>query len=183
MKKSNFWTFICALIPGAGQMYLGMMQKGVSVMSLFFSVIFFSAFLRNDITLLFLPVIWFYSLFDTLNLRDLSEEERQARDNRFSLDLNGKLSDQWRSLLDKRHVWVGGLCIFFGVYLLFINFVRPYLYMLNDYYPWLYRLTDNLPILVVSLLIITLGIYMVKGNKGADKKATDFKEFKGDKHE
>lgn len=34
-KKSSFLTFCCALVPGAGQMYLGMMKRGASLMILF----------------------------------------------------------------------------------------------------------------------------------------------------
>ena len=33
-RKSRFWTFICSLIPGAGEMYLGFLREGVSIMTL-----------------------------------------------------------------------------------------------------------------------------------------------------
>ena len=35
-KKSKGWTFICSLLPGAGEMYMGFMKQGVSIMGLFF---------------------------------------------------------------------------------------------------------------------------------------------------
>ena len=34
-KKRGFWTFIFSLIPGAGEMYLGFMKRGVSTMLVF----------------------------------------------------------------------------------------------------------------------------------------------------
>ena len=38
MKKNSFLTFCFAFIPGAGEMYLGMMKKGLAVMLLFWSL-------------------------------------------------------------------------------------------------------------------------------------------------
>lgn len=34
-KKRGFWTFCFSLIPGAGEMYLGFMKRGLSMMCLF----------------------------------------------------------------------------------------------------------------------------------------------------
>ena len=35
MRKSRILTFLFALWPGAGQMYLGYMKRGVSLMGIF----------------------------------------------------------------------------------------------------------------------------------------------------
>ena len=65
MKKNSFFAFCFAFIPGAGQMYLGMMKRGVSLM-LAFSVISVAAgFLYLPILTVFLPVLWFFAFFDT----------------------------------------------------------------------------------------------------------------------
>ena len=69
MRKSSFLTFCFAFIPGAGQMYLGMMKKGTAIMALFAALSFLSGFLNLGILLAALPVIWFYSFFDTFNLK------------------------------------------------------------------------------------------------------------------
>ena len=34
-KKSGFLTFCCSLLPGAGEMYLGFLKQGASIMTLF----------------------------------------------------------------------------------------------------------------------------------------------------
>ena len=34
-KKNSLLTFLCALVPGAGQMYLGLLKKGCSIMLAF----------------------------------------------------------------------------------------------------------------------------------------------------
>lgn len=38
-KKSGFLRFIFSLIPGAGEMYMGFMKQGVTLMVLFLSLI------------------------------------------------------------------------------------------------------------------------------------------------
>lgn len=60
---SSFFTFCCAFIPGCGQMYLGLMKRGFSLMAAFFGLIYLIqiswAFSFAVITL------WFFSFFDT----------------------------------------------------------------------------------------------------------------------
>ena len=34
-KKSKGWTFIFSLLPGAGEMYMGFMKQGLSLMTIF----------------------------------------------------------------------------------------------------------------------------------------------------
>ena len=31
-KKNGFWTFVCSLVPGAGEMYMGFFKQGLSLM-------------------------------------------------------------------------------------------------------------------------------------------------------
>ena len=35
MKKNAILTFLCACVPGAGQMYYGYMQRGLSLITMF----------------------------------------------------------------------------------------------------------------------------------------------------
>lgn len=37
-KKNGFIAFICSLIPGAGEMYLGFMKEGLSIMCLAYAM-------------------------------------------------------------------------------------------------------------------------------------------------
>ena len=58
-RKSKFLTVIFSCIPGAGQMFMGFMKLGVSLMGLFF-LIFVAANLTGLGFLLYLaPVLWF----------------------------------------------------------------------------------------------------------------------------
>ena len=66
MRKSRILTFLFALWPGAGQMYLGYMKRGVSLMGIFCLLISITGFLNLSFLFFLLPVIWFYAFFDTL---------------------------------------------------------------------------------------------------------------------
>ena len=97
MRKSKILTFLFALFPGAGQMYLGYMKRGVSLMTAFFLVFALMGFLGMSFLAFFLPVIWFYAFFDTLNLRSMSYEYLPHDDFLFHLD--SSLGNQCSQLL------------------------------------------------------------------------------------
>ena len=77
-KKSKGWTFICSLLPGAGEMYMGFMKQGVSIMGLFFATIAVAATLNIGPLTIVLPIIWCYSFFNVHNMYSLSDEEFYA---------------------------------------------------------------------------------------------------------
>ena len=62
-------------MPGAGEMYLGFMKMGVSLMGLFFGIIVFCALLNLPSLLTVGVVVWFYSFFHVHNLVGLTDEE------------------------------------------------------------------------------------------------------------
>ena len=184
MKKSSFLTILFSLFPGAGHMYLGLMKKGASLMLLFCILFAVSGFLDLTFLLVFLPVIWFYSFFDAINLLHIPYEQRIEQEDHFLFDLDGLLKKDWRSILKKRHLLVGIVCIFFGCWTLFHNILGPYLYQLREVMPWLYHLFDSLPTLLVATAIILLGIYLVIGGKRKDAAPDqDFIEYGGDHHD
>ena len=74
MRKSRILTFLFALWPGAGQMYLGYMKRGVSLMLLFCLLMAISSFTGFGVFIFLLPIVWFYGFFDTINLRSMSYE-------------------------------------------------------------------------------------------------------------
>ena len=77
-KKSGFLAFCFSLLPGAGEMYMGFMKQGVSIMALFWLLIFLSAFLNIGPVLFILPILWCYSFFNVHNIRGMSDEEFYA---------------------------------------------------------------------------------------------------------
>ena len=78
-KKNKILRFIFSLLPGAGEMYMGFMKMGLSLMTLFFIIITISAFLRLDSLIFICIIVWFYSFFNVHNIAAMPEEEFPAR--------------------------------------------------------------------------------------------------------
>jgi hypothetical protein len=74
-KRSSFWTVVFACMPGAGQMFMGFMKLGASIMGLFFLIIFVAQLIGFDALILANAVLWFYAFFDCINRRFSSDEE------------------------------------------------------------------------------------------------------------
>ena len=56
MERNKFLVFCFAFVPGAGQMYLGMMKKGLVIMSVFWTVIAVAVMLNLGVLCVFLPI-------------------------------------------------------------------------------------------------------------------------------
>lgn len=171
MRKSRFFSLLCALVPGAGAMYLGPMKRGASQMLLFCLVILCSIVIPP--LLVFLPVIWFYSFFETLNLRSMTVDqirEMVAQDDFVFSDLMSQSNlGKLRSLLQRGHLLVGWVLVGSGVYALYDR-LRWYLWSFIDErsHPLLLalvRLMDSAPTFLVSLLLIWLGVWFIRGKK------------------
>ena len=179
MKKNSFLTFLAAFIPGAGQMYLGMMKRGVILMALFAFFVFLSATFLS-IFAIALPVIWCYAFFDTINAKNCTPEELHQLNEQFSFGISSGRKDSIAKLLQKRHLLIGSGLIILGVYAIFENLLRPILTEFLDI-RWVNHLFYDLPTLLVSVAIIALGVYLVRGKK--EKREDDYVAFKGDKNE
>ena len=82
-KKSGFIAFICSMVPGAGEMYLGFMKEGLSLMSL--AVLIFTGAVWLDMVWLtsLVGIIWFYSVFNVHNKVSLPDEEFYALEDNY----------------------------------------------------------------------------------------------------
>lgn len=143
-KRSRFWAFIFSLIPGVGYLHLGLMNRGLQTMVVFFGSIFVASFMNfEEIMALVLPVVMFYSIFDTQQLVKKINEGVAVED---------------KQLFDIKNIpinqsWIGYGLIFIGVMAL-LNNAGPY------YFP-IYGLVRKI---LPSILIITLGIYILRRN-------------------
>ncbi|WP_051507420.1 DUF6677 family protein [Saccharibacillus sacchari] len=92
-KRTTIACILSAVIPGAGHLYLGLIQKGVSFMLSILLVIeallYFSATgIQINVPLLILlgltiPIIYFYNLYDVLQATDRVNERRRTVENEF----------------------------------------------------------------------------------------------------
>ena len=165
-RKSKFLTVIFSCIPGAGQMFMGFMKLGVSLMGLFF-LIFVAANLTGLGFLLYLaPVLWFYAFFDGINKCFMT-------DDKFS-----ELEDRWLFPLEKIHMpenglpskykLAGGIClVLLGLFMIWNNILPRYIIPLFP--AALERVFDNvfyaMPQLIIAVAIIGIGIKLIIGRK------------------
>lgn len=177
MKRSSFFSFLCAFVPGAGEMYMGMMNRGLSVMLLFWGLIGFCAMFGLEFLLFLAPVIWFYSFFETLNLRKMTYEQLCALEDNMLFDLDTWTAAQFKDMVQKRHLLIGGGCIFIGLYMLYDGILMRHLGgLLYEYLPWVMSLLRSLPTLLAALAIIFVGIRLIKG-KSPVKTEEDYTEY------
>lgn len=88
-KKSRFWLFVWSLIPGAGEMYLGFMKMGVSLMLGFAVLIMVTAVTNLGMLGVFPMVMYVYCFFHANNLGTLSDEEFYAVQDQYFFGLDG----------------------------------------------------------------------------------------------
>ena len=178
-RKNGFLTFCFAFVPGAGQMYLGYMHRGLSIVTLFAVVTMaasFFSFLGLGILAVLLPIIWMYSFFDTFRIAGMTPEEATAHPDAFLLDPAEVMGEKWRSLLCGRHKIIGIALIVLGAYMLYRNFLYPSLMRLVYEFNlgWLERMMNGLPVLLMAFVIIALGVWLIKGPSRRDEDYTAY---------
>jgi len=78
LKKRKMGVYILSFLPGLGHFYLGLMQRGLQFMLLFFSAIFMTHMV--EVFAFFIPVIVFYSYFDALQYHSKYRENEELID-------------------------------------------------------------------------------------------------------
>lgn len=166
-KKNRFWAFVFSLIPGAGEMYMGFMKQGVSLMSMFLACIIISAWMRADVLILVGIVIWCYSFFHVHNLRFLPEEQFQAVEDKILVPFNSEDLKVDFHISNKKIRTVGAcFLIILGASMLW-NYLMDIVsyYLPEAFWDMYYNVCYDLPEVVVAVLIIWLGIRLIKGKK------------------
>lgn len=143
--KSAPLAFLLSLLPGAGYMYLGLMNRGLQTMIIFFGTIFVAQMTHiESLVPLILPIMLFYSIFDTLQLVRKMRQGYPVEDKTL-IDLGG--SPNWQNYL-------GYALVVLGVLALVNNFV-PYFTQ--------YSIIKRL---ISPLLIIAVGVFILYRNTG-----------------
>lgn len=169
-KKNKFLTFCFSLIPGAGEMYLGFYKMGISLMVLFSALCFIVSYLDINSTILFLPVIWFYSFFHVHNLNALPDEEFYALEDNWILPL-GEDNYGLKEWVGRHRKLIAGILILFGISILWSN-LTGFMYDFVNLMPFshhigsfIYRTGHAVPQAVIAFLIIVLGVNLIKNKK------------------
>ena len=168
-KKGSFLTFCFSLLPGAGQMYMGFMKRGLVLMSAFFLLIFLSAFLNTGALMLIMPILWFYAFFDTHNLRSMPDDEFYALEDDFVF-INQIPKDSLKVFRDKYKNIIALVLIVIGITILWNNFFDLVRSILPDYIGErvtnaIYNIGYYFPQLLIGAAIVALGLYLIRGKK------------------
>ena len=167
-KKGKGWTFLFSLLPGAGEMYMGFMKQGVSMMGLFFATIAVAAWLNIGPILIVLPIIWCYSFFNVHNMNGLSDEEFYALEDDYVFHLDRILPME--KLSKKQNKILASILILAGICMLWnqiADFIRAHMY--HYFSTWVTDMIGDVlytvPQVVVALILIGIGIRLIKGKK------------------
>lgn len=177
-KKSGFWTLIFSFLPGAGEMYMGFMKMGVSLMSLFFGLMALGMFFGQSAFLIISVIVWFYGFFHAHNLRAMEDEDFYALEDDYLFHLGGEEAKGVEFVQRYRKTLAVGLIIL-GVWLVCDNLLSLLdVWLPNFVRQYLYAVTNRVPQLVFGLLIIYRGLYMIRGKK--QELLEDTKEVRED---
>lgn len=162
-RHSSFWSFIFSLIPGAGQMYFGLMQRGLQLMLLFTIPIFLANMLYSidGVLVLLNIIIWFYSFFDCLHIRRAINEGENVEDT-LIYDIN-------IISLNYKHVGIGLIVI--GGFAIFNNgFYRLSSYIDRHFSSDIGYVLGFIRQSIFPVLLIIIGVFLLKKSK-AQKEA------------
>lgn len=173
MKKNGLLTFLCACIPGAGQMYYGYMQRGLSLITAFIGC-FFLGWLADPLSLT-MAIVWMYSFFDTYDLiRHLAAGTPKPD----GLLILGDV-EAFKRLIPQHNRLLGGGLIALGVYALYHTALRPLLTTLLEHLgverAW--RVLDAIPTVAVALLLIAAGLWLLGIHPGKTERQDEMPPY------
>lgn len=171
-KKNRFLLFCFSFLPGAGELYLGFMNMGLSLI-LTFSLLWVVVGVTSIGILSFLPmVLWVYSFFHANNLGALSDEEFYRIEDTYLFGLDHKEMESLKKSLSGRYRKVAAIIlILLGISMLW-DVTTDYIYDMvgpDFYYAYVARyvnaISSDLPQLIISIVIIWCGVKLIRGKK------------------
>lgn len=166
-QKYGFLVFLCSLVPGAGEMYMGFKKQGVSIMLMFWGIIAIAGGLRLEFLMALLPIVWCYSFFNVHNLKSLTPQEFLFVEDEYLLYRGKELGKtDIKELIRKYRIPIAVILILCGLLTLW-NCIP---YALGGIIPaYLWNLLDTIgnviPRVVIACCIIGIGVLLIFGKK------------------
>lgn len=154
-RKSKVLATLLGIFPGAGHMYMGLQRRGLQLMVAFLLSIYVLDVLRLSLFLFLIPIIWFYSFFDTLQ-----QGSRMEREEVEDTPIVKHFMNHQR--------WFGILLVFLGIFFIVDRIVVP---ILSNRYEQIFSIdfrfyyNQYFQLIIVSLLFIGGGIRLLAGSK------------------
>lgn len=167
-KKSRFWTFIFSFIPGAGEMYMGFMKMGLSLMLGFMILVAIVGYTNLGVLAVFPITLYIYSFFHANNLSSLDDVEFHNIEDQYMFGFDG--IENMRVKLEGRNRKIAALIlIVLGVIMLW----QVVFNLLCDIFGWdnrflsaiYYFVRDELPRAVIGIGVIWAGLALIRGKR------------------
>lgn len=181
-KKSKFWLFIFSFIPGAGEMYMGFMKMGLSLMMGFMLSIAVTAITNIAVLSVIAITIYIYSFFHAHNISSMDDEAFRELEDTYLFGFDNLESVRVR-LGSKGRVITAAVLIIIGI----IMMVNVGFNLLFDIFGWdhqylrtvYYFVEDDVPRLLIGIAVIWGGVAMLRGKK-IDDPADKYIEMRDD---
>lgn len=164
-QKKGLLLFLCSLVPGAGEMYMGFFKQGISIMLIFWGTFGLATLSSLSFIVMFLPIMWCYSFFHVHNLKSMSEDDFYAVEDSYLLHLDQFIGNA-DHFVKKYRKLIAVFLIIFGVSILWDNLRGLIMWLLPDTVAnVLINLFYNVPSIIIAIAIIAVGIHMLNTKK------------------
>lgn len=171
-KKNRFLLFCISWLPGCGEMYLGFMKRGVSLLTLFALGVMLAGITNMGVLSMIPMILWAYSLFEANNLGSLPDDQFNSVEDKYLFGLDEvEMHSIKNSLMGKYRKAVAVVVILLGLNLLWnvicdILFDIFEVFGVSDYFYLLtYHVGDSVTRIVIGIVIIWFGIRLIRGKK------------------
>jgi hypothetical protein len=162
MRRSSFLTFLSALIPGVGYMYLGLMKKGLEALAIYLLIEPVFGIVGLGFAGILKVIFWFYTFIDTFNLANRIDHGEIIMDSSFVMDkfMNNNGTKVNNFEVSSKKLWnvIGILFIVVGI----IAILDKTLVGFDVYYHVKSMISQ---FLLPTLLVVFGGYLLFKGNK------------------
>lgn len=170
-KRNRFLLFLCSFVPGMGEMYLGFMKMGVSLMLGFAILTALVAIMEIGVFAIFPVVMYIYSFFHANHLGAMSDEDFGNTPDRYFYGLGNDMEEIKGVLAGKKKaaavvmivigvimLWDVALGWLLGIFGTDNLFLKSLSYFVNN----------DLPRLIFAFAVIWIGLRLIRGGKAID---------------
>lgn len=174
IDKQKLVTFLCALWPGGGYMYFGMMKKGAILMAVFTALLGLTLTIGWKFLAFLLPVIWCYCFFDTFHVAKLHEDIRAMEDQDCFDKVAAFCKDDPLKKFEGRRTFLAVLILLAALYTLIYGVLLPFFRWGEQFY-WVQVTLTVIPTAVVAVLLFMVGKNILQ--KEQERKAEEAAEI------
>jgi len=162
-QNKKLISMFLSIIPGAGHLYLGLQRQGLELMAGFFLAFYVTDWLRISIFMIFVPIIWFYSMFDVMH-KVSGDRPMQDEEMPISKWFKGEKSIIGEnSIFRNKHKVIGYALVILGALLIFNRLLYPLIEPFIDY-----RIRGNIQTGIVAILLMAGGVKLILGSKQSE---------------